>query len=114
MSPPPADPRDALRLEPDGLRLRVRLTPRAARDAVGAFERLADGNEVLVAHVRALPSEGAANAALGRLLAEALRVPKSHVEIAAGQTSRVKTVRIAGDAAGLAATLRALAATARK
>lgn len=109
----PADPRAALRVEPDGLRLRVRLTPKASRDAIGRLERLADGNEVLIVHVRALPAEGAANAALCRLLADVLDVAKSKVEVVAGHTSRVKTVRIAGAAETAAERLEGLAAAAK-
>lgn len=108
-----AAPSPAIRVGPDGLTLRVRLTPRAGRDAVGRTERLSDGSEVLIVHVRALPSEGAANAALCRLLAEALGVAKSRVDLVAGATARVKTVRIAGDGEALADRLAALAAAAK-
>ena len=108
-----ADPRAALRPEAGGLVVRVRLTPKASRDAVGRLERLADGNEVLTAHVRALPADGAANAALARLLAETLDVAKSKVEVVAGHSSRVKSVRIACDGEAAAARLAALAATAK-
>lgn len=37
---PADDPRAALRPAADGVRLRVRLTPKASRDAIGSFERL--------------------------------------------------------------------------
>lgn len=110
---PPDDPRAAMRADANGLALRVRLTPKASRDAVGRLERLADGNEVLIVHVRALPAEGAANAALCRLLADVLDVAKSKVEVAAGHTSRVKTVRISGDAETAAKRLAGLAAAAK-
>lgn len=39
--------------------------------------------------------DGAANAALVKVLAKHLRVPRSRVEIVRGHTSRVKRVRIA-------------------
>ena len=112
MSPTP-DPAAAIRPDADGVRLRVRLTPKASRDAVGRLERLSDGNEVLVVHVRAVPSEGAANTALCRLLAEATGVAKSKVDLVAGTTARLKTVRILGDPAALAARLATLAAAAK-
>jgi uncharacterized protein (TIGR00251 family) len=99
------DPRGAVRPEPSGLRLRVRLTPKSARDAIGRLERLGDGNEVLIVHVRALPADGAANAALARLLADILGVAKTKVEVVAGHTSRVKTVKITGAPTDLAAAL---------
>lgn len=99
------DPRLAIRPEASGLRLRVRLTPRAASDRLGRLETLADGNEVLITHVRALPADGAANAALTRLIAASLGVAKTKVEVVAGHTSRVKTVKISGAPSDLAAAL---------
>lgn len=103
-------PADAIEARAGGVRLRVRLTPRASRDALGALERLADGNEVMIAHVRALPSDGAANMALTRLVAECLGVARSKVDVVSGHTSRVKVLHVEGDGAGLAAALAALAA----
>ena len=55
--------------------------------------------------VRAAPHEGEANVALERVLAKALGVPASRVEIVAGPTARIKRVRIVGDAAALGAAL---------
>ncbi|MCE1235469.1 MAG: DUF167 family protein [Hyphomicrobiales bacterium] len=107
-----AAPSPAISRGPDGLRLRVRLTPRARRDALGAFETLADGNQVMLAHVRALPADGRANAALVVLVAESLGLAKTKVEVVSGQTSRVKMLRLDGDADRLAAALEDLAARA--
>jgi uncharacterized protein YggU (UPF0235/DUF167 family) len=90
------------RREAGGLLLAVRLTPRAGRDAVDGVGALSDGRAVALIRVRALPAEGEANAALTALLARRLRVPKSAVTIAAGHSSRVKQVRIAGDPDALA------------
>ncbi|WP_206365389.1 DUF167 family protein [Siculibacillus lacustris] len=87
------------------MRLRVRLTPRAARDGLGTIEHLADGTPVMLAQVRALPSEGAANAALIAVVAAAAGVAKSKVAVVSGHGARVKTVRIEGDAAAIAAAL---------
>jgi uncharacterized protein (TIGR00251 family) len=71
--------------------LRVRLTPRADRDAVTGVR---DG----VVHVRvsAPPVDGKANAALCKLLAKRLGVPRSRVEIVRGESARDKTVRVVG------------------
>ena len=86
-----------------GLELDVRLTPKGGRDALDGVGALADGRRVLLARVRAAPEDGAANAALMRLLAEALDLPRSAVTLAAGHKARIKTLRVAGGGAALAA-----------
>ena len=90
------------RAEPGGILLAVRLTPRAARDGLDGTAALSDGRAVVVARVRALPADGAANAALVALLAKCLHVPKSAVTITAGHGARLKQVRVVGDPAALA------------
>jgi uncharacterized protein YggU (UPF0235/DUF167 family) len=89
------------RVEAGGVLLAVRLTPRGGHDSVDGIGTLSDGRAVAVARVRALPADGAANAALAALIAKRLRVPKSAVTIAAGHTARLKQVRIAGDPVAL-------------
>jgi len=69
------------------------------------IETLSDGRPVLKARVRAAPTEGKANAALLSLLAKTLDVPRRTVTLAAGETSRIKRIAIAGDGAALAARL---------
>ena len=88
-----------------GLLVTVRLTPRGGRDAVETVEALSDGRPVLRARVRAVPEDGAANAALLRLMAQACGTATSAVRLEAGATARLKTVRIDGDAAVLASRL---------
>lgn len=95
----------------DGVTLRVRLTPKSSRDAIEGVERLADGSAVLKARVRAVPEGGKANTALAALLAKALGVARGAVALQAGQTSRLKTVRVSGDPAALTVRLRDLAAS---
>lgn len=75
----------------------VRLTPRAHRDALEGFETLANGTTVVAARVRAVPENGAANAALAELVARAAGVPKRDAAVVAGATARLKTVRVGGD-----------------
>ena len=87
----------------------VRLTPKGGRDAIEGYETLADGRSVLKVRVRAAPSDGEANAALGRVLARALGVPPSRVDIVGGATSRIKRVEVSGDAATLSAALEKIA-----
>lgn len=71
-----------------------RLTPRGGKDAIDGQAILADGRAVLKARVRAVPEDGAANAALLRLVSQVCRVPPSTVSLIAGATSRLKTIRI--------------------
>lgn len=79
-----------------GLMVRVRLTPKASRDAIEGIEESAEG-PALKARVRAVPADGEANAALVRLLAEWLDVPRGSVSLAGGQKSRIKTLKVEGD-----------------
>lgn len=72
-------------------RIRVRLTPRAARDEIVGWK---EGS--LRIRVSAPPVEGKANAALEKLLAKALDVPKVAVGIVSGSHSRDKMVVIDG------------------
>jgi hypothetical protein len=51
---------------------------------------------VLKARVAAPPVEGEANAALVRLVAKALGLPRSAVRITSGETARVKVLDIDG------------------
>jgi uncharacterized protein len=110
----PAPDAPALAFSPrgGGLAVTVRLTPRGGRDAIDGVDRLADGRAVLKVRVRAVPENGAANAALIRLLAEALDVPASAVRLESGATARVKILHVTGDPVLLAARIGALVRTA--
>lgn len=87
----------------------MRLTPRAARDAIDGVEQAADGSSRLKVRVRAVPERGKANAALEEVLAKGLRIPASRVSVIAGGTSRLKTVHVAGSQETLADGMAALA-----
>ena len=93
----------------DGVDLFVRLTPKSSKDAVEGVETTADGRSHLAARVRAVPEKGAANAALEKLLARALDIPRNSASVVAGGTSRLKTVRVSGDPAELAKSVATLA-----
>jgi uncharacterized protein len=93
----------------DGLMLSLRLTPKGGRDAIEGIDILADGRAVLRARVRAVASDGAANAALASLLGKALGVATGRIHLVAGATGRVKRLRIDGDGRALAAALERLA-----
>jgi uncharacterized protein YggU (UPF0235/DUF167 family) len=77
-------------------KLAVRLTPRGGRDAIEGFAPDEAGRPLLKARVAAPPVEGEANAALIRLLAKTLGLPRTAVRIAAGETQRVKILEIDG------------------
>jgi uncharacterized protein YggU (UPF0235/DUF167 family) len=68
------------------MRLVIRVTPRAARDAVAGFTE----SGVLQVRVTAAPSGGAANAAVTKLLARKLRLAPRDVVLVRGATSRDK------------------------
>lgn len=96
------------RLTPEGLVLQVRVTPNASADRIEGVETRDDGNVVLRVRVRAVPDKGKANAAVVALLAKALGIPKSALQLTSGETSRFKTLRLSGDPAALAAAIDAL------
>ena len=97
-------------VDPHGLVLTVRLTPKGGRDAVDGIEQMADGRSVLKARVRVAASEGEANAALIRLMAKTMGVAPRSIELVAGATSRIKRLRITGAGPTLAATLEKICA----
>jgi uncharacterized protein (TIGR00251 family) len=82
-----------------GVRISVRLTPRARADRLEGIARLADGAAVLQVSVTAPPVDSRANDALLRLLATGLGLPRRDLVIVGGQKSRNKVVRVAGDPA---------------
>lgn len=94
-----------MRVTASGIGLVVRLTPRAAVDEIVGLEA-AGGRTILKARVRAVPEKGKANAALVKLIARWLGVPRTAVRCTAGARSRVKTLEIAGDGATLKAAFR--------
>jgi uncharacterized protein (TIGR00251 family) len=80
-----------LREDDDGVTLRVRVQPRAARDTLSG-----EREGALVVRLHAPPVEGAANTALQRFLGRALGVAPSSVAILRGQTGREKLLRVDG------------------
>ncbi|WP_292065383.1 DUF167 domain-containing protein [Brevundimonas sp. UBA7664] len=76
--------------------LPVRLTPGASVDRIDGWDVDAEGRPVLKVRVRARPVEGEANAALVKLIAKTLGVPKSAVVLQRGGQSRTKMLVIEG------------------
>jgi uncharacterized protein (TIGR00251 family) len=81
----------AVRDTPQGATFAVRVQPRARKNAVAG-----EIGDALKLALTAPPVEGRANEACIELLAEFLKVPRSSITIAAGETSRNKVIRIAG------------------
>ncbi|WP_172296710.1 DUF167 domain-containing protein [Pseudoruegeria sp. HB172150] len=71
-----------------GAEIAVRVTPKASRNAVKAE----DG--AIRVYVTTVPEGGKANAAVQKLLAKALGVPKTGLTLIRGQTSRDKVFRV--------------------
>lgn len=71
----------------------VRVVPKASADK-WAVETGTDGRAVVKVWVTAVPEDGKANKAVVALLAKALGVAKSRVEIMRGETGRDKLVRM--------------------
>lgn len=79
------------------VRVVLRATPRAARNAIDGLKETADGTVRLAVRVTAPPEGGKANAAVVALLAKAWRLPKGAFAVVTGATGRDKTVAIQGD-----------------
>lgn len=92
----------------DGLRLRVRVTPNASRDGCDGLHEASDGSRALKVRVRALPEKGRANKAVAQVVAKALGVPKSVVQVASGARDRTKVLAIAGETSRLTRAVDAL------
>jgi uncharacterized protein YggU (UPF0235/DUF167 family) len=101
---------DPWRYSTKGISIALRVTPRGGRDDIDGVETLANGRTVLKVRVRAIAEGGEANRAVSELLARALGVPKAHVKLLSGATSRLKQVAVDGDPARLGDTLRKLTA----
>jgi uncharacterized protein len=76
---------------PEGIVLRIHVQPGAGRSAV-----VGRHGDALKVRVAAPPVEGRANEAARTLLAEALAVPESDVELTSGQSSRAKRFKLKG------------------
>ena len=72
-----------------GAEFALRVTPRGGRDAIELTE---DGG--LKVRVTAVPEDGKANAAVRKLLAKALGVAPTRLELIRGATSRDKVFRL--------------------
>jgi uncharacterized protein len=78
----------------NGCTLSVRVHPGARKNGVTGVHA-----DALKIALTAPPVDGKANEALIAFLAEALRLPRARVSLAAGATSRSKMIRITGKSA---------------
>lgn len=81
----------SIRDTPQGAAFAVRVQPCARRNAI-----VGELGDALKLALTAPPIEGRANEACIEFLAEFLKVPRSSITIAAGETSRNKVIRIVG------------------
>ncbi len=85
----------------DGVRIAVKVTPKASRAGIAGIGFDADGRAFLKLRVNAPPEGGKANAAVIKLLARAWKVAPSRLTVIAGAKDRRKTLRLAGDGPAL-------------
>jgi uncharacterized protein (TIGR00251 family) len=83
----------------------VRVTPRSSKPGIGGWREGADGRQEIEIRVAAAPTDGEANAALIKLLAKELGVPKGSIEIISGESSRHKRIVLPIDEAAARARL---------
>jgi hypothetical protein len=74
-----------------GVTFAVKIHPRAKKDGITG-----ELGDALKLSLTAPPVEGKANEACIEFFAKLLKVPRSSITIAAGQTSRNKVIRVAG------------------
>jgi uncharacterized protein len=100
---------DWLTSRPHGVRLSVKVRPRAAKAGVQGVE-VEGGRSYLVVKVAAPPEGGKANAATIKLLAKGCGVAAGALSLVSGAAGRRKVLDVRGEADILAQRLRALAA----
>lgn len=99
----------AWRIVEGGVIVAVRVTPRAAREAVEGLVDVGDGKQALAVRVRAVPSDGEANEAVIRTVAAAFDLPKRAVTLVSGAAARLKQLRLEGPAETITLRLAAIA-----
>lgn len=81
-----------------GVRVFVRLVPKASSDRIVGVAAEADGGSALKVAVTAVPEDGKANARLVSFLAKSLKLAKTDIAIVSGATQRRKVLLVRGDA----------------
>lgn len=81
----------------DGIKVFVRLTPKASTSRIQGLVKTEDGGTVLRVAVTTPPEAGKANEAMLKLLAKTWKLPKTSLSVASGATSRRKVILVSGD-----------------
>ncbi len=81
----------AIREDASGASIQVRVHPRAKKNAITG-----ELGDALKVSLTTPPVDGRANEACIEFFAKLLKVPRSSITIASGQTSRNKVIRVAG------------------
>ncbi|PIV77224.1 MAG: hypothetical protein COW54_15800 [Rhodobacteraceae bacterium CG17_big_fil_post_rev_8_21_14_2_50_63_15] len=79
---------DLSHLAQSGTRISLRVTPKASRN------RIVLEGDALRVYVTCIPEDGKANAAVQKLLAKALGLPKSRLTLIHGHTARDKVFEV--------------------
>ncbi len=91
------DPDSPFEAAAEGLRVALKVAPKAARAGITGVEADAAGRARLMVRVTEAPEGGKANAAVVKLLAKAWKLPKGTLRVTAGTKDRRKTLLVAGD-----------------
>ncbi len=75
-------------------RISVRITPKAAKNAIVGWAEDENKNKFLKVSVTTVPEKGKANEALIALLSKEWKIPKSHIIIEKGETDRNKILSV--------------------
>lgn len=74
--------------------LSVRVTPRSSKPGLGEWKSDPAGRPFLEVRVASAPADSAANRELIRLLAKALGIAPSGIELVSGESSRLKRLSL--------------------
>lgn len=83
-----------IRITDCGVEIFVRATPNAKNEIIDGFEIRDDGKAYLKIKTRAIADDGKANAAIIKIIAKALGLPKSDISINSGTKSRTKCLLV--------------------
>ena len=80
-----------------GVKLAIRLSPKASRNQIEGVFIDVDGQAVLKASVTTVPENGKANKSLIKLLSKELKLVKTMISLVSGSKDRNKVLMITGE-----------------